>query len=214
MDDCIQQFNLLMQNLARQNSAVQELLCKTMQFTLEDYVKRFPPYAVKVYKDVFGMLDREALFSATDKTIVEIGPGFSVGVLFLAGLSGARAVSAVDAYPHDRASDHDYIASMYNHLLQDRACFFTDVKKLNDAEFTDLFARFITKDDQGRFSYRKERLEFHYPYFVENLPFGDASFDVGLRGRVVQSPVEDHGVEGSVELAVAAAAEPVPGRLA
>ena len=39
--------------------------------------------------------------------------------------------------------------------------------------------------------------------------FGDASFDVVAGGGVVQSPVEDDGVQCSVELAVAAAAEPV-----
>ncbi len=44
--------------------------------------------------------------------------------------------------------------------------------------------------------------------------FGEAPFDVVLGGGVVQAAVEDDGVECSVELAVAAAAEPVPGRLA
>ena len=44
--------------------------------------------------------------------------------------------------------------------------------------------------------------------------FGDAAGDVVLGGGVVLAAVEDDGVEGAVELAVAAAAEPVPGRLA
>ena len=44
--------------------------------------------------------------------------------------------------------------------------------------------------------------------------FGDAPFDVGAGRGVVETPVEDDGVECSVELSVAAAAEPVPGRLA
>ena len=46
------------------------------------------------------------------------------------------------------------------------------------------------------------------------LAFGDATGDVVLGGGVVQSPVEDDGVQGSVELSVAASAEPLPGRLA
>ena len=45
------------------------------------------------------------------------------------------------------------------------------------------------------------------------FPFGDATCDLVPGGGVVQSAVEDDGVEGAVELAVAAAAEPVPGRL-
>ena len=43
--------------------------------------------------------------------------------------------------------------------------------------------------------------------------FGDASGDVCLGGGVVVAAVEDHGVECAVELAVAAAAEPMPSGL-
>jgi hypothetical protein len=39
--------------------------------------------------------------------------------------------------------------------------------------------------------------------------FADAAGDVVAGGRVVLAAVEDHGVDGAVELAVAAAAEPV-----
>jgi len=39
--------------------------------------------------------------------------------------------------------------------------------------------------------------------------FGEAACDVVLGGGVVLAAVEDDGVEGAVELAVAAAAEPV-----
>ena len=46
------------------------------------------------------------------------------------------------------------------------------------------------------------------------LSFGDAAGDVLLGGWVVQPSVEDDGMEGTVELAVAAATEPVPGGLA
>ena len=44
--------------------------------------------------------------------------------------------------------------------------------------------------------------------------FSDPADDVVPVGGVVESAVEDHGVESAVELPVAAAAEPLPGRLA
>jgi hypothetical protein len=46
------------------------------------------------------------------------------------------------------------------------------------------------------------------------LAFGDASGDVVAGGRVVLAAVEDHCVQRPVELAVAAAAEPVTDGLA
>ena len=46
------------------------------------------------------------------------------------------------------------------------------------------------------------------------LAFGDSACDVGLRRRVVLASVQDDGVQCAVELAVAAAAEAVTGRLA
>jgi hypothetical protein len=46
------------------------------------------------------------------------------------------------------------------------------------------------------------------------LALGDPSSDVVLGGGVVLAAVQDDRVESAVELAVAAAAEPVPGRLA
>ena len=45
------------------------------------------------------------------------------------------------------------------------------------------------------------------------FPFGDATGDVALGGRVVSAAVEDDGVECAVELAVAAAAEAVSSRV-
>ncbi len=42
---------------------------------------------------------------------------------------------------------------------------------------------------------------------------GDPAGNVVPGGGVVQTPVEDDGVQCSVELSVAAAVEPVPGRL-
>jgi hypothetical protein len=46
------------------------------------------------------------------------------------------------------------------------------------------------------------------------LAFGDAAGDVVAGRGVVLAAVQDHGVEGAVELTVAAAAESMPDRLA
>ena len=46
------------------------------------------------------------------------------------------------------------------------------------------------------------------------LAFGDASLDVVAGRRVVLTSVQDDGVQGAVELAVAAAAESMPDRVA
>ena len=50
--------------------------------------------------------------------------------------------------------------------------------------------------------------------FAGCLALGDAAGDVVACRRVVLAAVQDDGVEGAVELAVAAAAEPVADRLA
>jgi hypothetical protein len=49
--------------------------------------------------------------------------------------------------------------------------------------------------------------------FASCLAFGDAAGDVVASCGVVLSAMKDDGVERAVELAVAAAAEPVPDRL-
>ena len=49
--------------------------------------------------------------------------------------------------------------------------------------------------------------------FTRCLPLGDAARDVVAGRRVVLAPMQDDGVERAVELAVAAAAEPVADRL-
>ncbi len=177
MLDYQRQFATFMQGISALPFFEQETLCKQMFFHLEDFMKRFPDYAIRVYKDVFGTLFRETGFCAKDKTILEIGPGFSVGVLLLAGLSGAAKVCAVDAYPHDKGPDHDYIASMYVHLLHDRSFFATEVKEFDEDALTGAFARIVHKDQNNRFAYRPDKLEFHFPYSVESLPFIDDSFD-------------------------------------
>jgi len=123
MNSILNQFTVIMNEIARLPFFEQEIVCSKIQFTFEDYVKKFPPYAIKVYDSVFGTLLNETEFSATNKTILEIGPGFSIGVLFLAVLCGARKVHAVDAFAHEKGSDHDYILAMYQHLINDHTFF-------------------------------------------------------------------------------------------
>jgi SAM-dependent methyltransferase len=177
MNDVLSTFDGIMHGINALPFHAQETICNRISFVLEDHMKRFPAYAIRVYKDVFGTLFREAGFSAKDKVILEIGPGFSVGVLFLAGLSGAAKVCAVDAFPHDKGSDNDYIASMYGHMLKDRSFLIGDARYLDKDAFTDTFARFVRKDANSGFEYRQEKLEFHFPFSVEHLPFADDSFD-------------------------------------
>jgi|WetSurMetagenome_2_1015567.scaffolds.fasta_scaffold213363_2 SAM-dependent methyltransferase len=177
MNDILSAFDRIMHGINAHPFHAQEALCNRISFVLEDHMKRFPAYAIRVYKDVFGTLSREAGFNAKDKVILEIGPGFSVGVLFLAGLSGAAKVCAVDAFPHDKGSDNDYIASMYGHLLNDRSFLIGDARHLDENAFTDTFARFVRKDAQSGFAYRPEKLEFHFPFSVEHLPFANDVFD-------------------------------------
>src|SRR6266568_4701673 len=50
--------------------------------------------------------------------------------------------------------------------------------------------------------------------FVTALAFGDPPLDVGLRRSVGLTSLQDDRVQGAVELAVAAAAEAMPDRLA
>jgi SAM-dependent methyltransferase len=177
MDTILENFDATMQRIRALPFHAQEALCNRISFGLEDYMKRFPAYAIRVYKDVFGTLFRETGFMPRDKVILEIGPGFSVGVLFLAGLSGAAKVCGVDAFPHDKGPDNDYIASMYVHAMRDREFLISDEKRLDENAFTEVFARLVQKDAMGNFAYRPEKLEFHYPFTAEQLPFADDSFD-------------------------------------
>ncbi len=177
MHDVLEKFDSMMQGLRNLPFYEQEALCKRMSFSLEDHMKRFPAYAVRVYQDVFGTLFRETGFSPKGKSILEIGPGFSVGVLFLAGLSGAANVCAVDAFAHDKGSDNDYISSMYVQVLRDRSFLIGEARCLDDDAFTDAFARFVRQEANGRFAYRPEKLDVQFPYSVERLPYADESFD-------------------------------------
>jgi SAM-dependent methyltransferase len=167
----------MMQQVAQLPFLEQEIICNKMQFIFDDFVKKFPPYAIKVYKDVFGTLLRETGFTAENKTILEIGPGFSIGVLFLAALSGARKVHAVDAFAHDKGSDHDYILAMYQHLINDHTFFHSAAAVMTEQDFTDRFSSCIAKGADGKFCYRHDRIVFDFPYQVEKLPYDNNMFD-------------------------------------
>jgi SAM-dependent methyltransferase len=177
MNNLFGQFNGIMQQISQLPFLEQENVCANMQFVFDDYVKRFPPYAIKVYKDVFGTLFRETGFTAENKTILEIGPGFSIGVLFLAAISGASKVNAADAFAHDKGADSDYILSMYTHLLNDRSFIFTNMSKMNENEFTELFTKYITKDESGKFGYNTNKVSFDFPYMVDKLPYDNNTYD-------------------------------------
>lgn len=178
MKKLLEQFNWVMQQVSKLSYFEQEVICNKMQFAVEDYVKKFPPYAIKVYKDVFGTLLRETGFDTENKTILEIGPGFSIGVAFLAAISGALKVNAVDAFQHEKSEDNDYILAMYKHLLNDRSFFFTNVSKMNESEFTEAFSKCIIKSISGKFEYKPEKISFEFPYQVHNLPYGNDVFDL------------------------------------
>lgn len=177
MNTQLSQFTTIMHQVAQLPFPEQEIICNKMQFIFDDYVKKFPPYAIKVYKDVFGTLLRETGFTAENKIILEIGPGFSIGVLFLAALSGARKVHAVDAYAHEKGSDHDYILAMYQHLINDHTFFHSPAASMNEQRFTDQFSSCIAKDTDGKFCYRQDRIAFDFPYQVEKLPYDNNIFD-------------------------------------
>ncbi len=64
MHNLIREFSILKQQMQRLPFSEQEAACKSMQFTLEDFAKRFPPYAIKVYSDIFGVFRiRNSTFS-------------------------------------------------------------------------------------------------------------------------------------------------------
>lgn len=177
MENYLQEFVSLLKKIDAMPFVAREHICKRIRFYLDDYSKRFPFTSVNVYQDIFGALSREAGFSAQDKTVLEIGPGFSIGVAFLVSISGAKAVCAVDGYAHTKASDHDFILSMYNSLLINRSCFQTEVRNFSDDDFTRQFTSCISKDEQDHFMYRKDKLSLMFPYYVEKLPFRDDAFD-------------------------------------
>jgi SAM-dependent methyltransferase len=156
----------------------QEAYWTRASYHVEEWGKKFPPSAIKVFSDLFGILDREIAFNVKDKTLLEIGPGYSLGVAFLAALCGAKKVFAVDAFPHPKGSDDDFILAMLARLLEERSFFFTEVKDLPDADFQNHFAQHVVRDEQGVFSYNKDKIELLFPYYAEKLPFKEDSFDL------------------------------------
>jgi len=178
MNTILNQFTMIMNQIAQLPFYEQEIACNKIQFVFDDYVKKFPPYAIKVYSSVFGTLLNETGFTADNKTILEIGPGFSIGVLFLAAISGALKVYAVDAFAHDKGSDNDYIIAMYQHLIKDHTFLRTVVSAMNENDFTNQFSSYLSKDDNGTFCYRPDKITFDFPYQVEKLPYTDNTFDL------------------------------------
>jgi SAM-dependent methyltransferase len=156
----------------------QEAYWNRASYLLEESGKKYPPSAVKVFSDLFGILDKEINFDIRGKLILEVGPGYSLGVAFLAALSGARKIYAVDAYPHPKGTDDDFILAMLTRLMEERSFFFSEVKNLSDDDFMNLFARIVAKDDHDVFSYRNDKVELLYPYYAEKLPFKEDSFDL------------------------------------
>ncbi len=150
----------------------------TAAFSLDDFGKRFPPAATKVFCDLFGTLDKEINFDIREKLVLEVGPGFNFGVGLLAALSGAKKVFAVDAYPHTKGADHDFILAMLASLLEERSFFFSGIKGLSDDDFTNHIARHVATDKANRFHYRKDKLELLFPYYAEKLPFKENAFDL------------------------------------
>lgn len=178
MNNTLQTFYSLLKQIESLPFAEQETFWDQSTFLLGDFAKRFPPQSIKSFCDYFGTLNKETDFDLGNKTVLEIGPGFSLGLAFLVALAGAQKVVTVDAYPHPKGSDHDFIASMFGHLLEDRSFFFNAVKDLSDDDFVNYFATHVTKDEQGRFCYRSDKIESFFPFRVENLPFPDNSFDL------------------------------------
>ena len=178
MNNPLQLFYSLLKQVETLPFAEQEAFWDQTSFLLGDFAKRFPPQSIKGFCDYFGTLDKEIGFDIGDKTVLEIGPGFSLGLAFLVALSGARKVFTVDAFPHPMGADHDFIASLFGHLLEDRSFFFSSVKDLSDDNFVNYFATHVAKDPSGRFCFRKDKIEFLFPYRVENLPFEKDTFDL------------------------------------
>jgi SAM-dependent methyltransferase len=178
MNAASQSFNVFLQQLEQLPFHEKEAVISNVNFILEDVAKQFPFSPIKVFYEVFGPLDKEVDFDITDKMILEIGPGFSLGVAFLAALSGALKVCAVDAYAHLKGPDHEFITSMLHHLVEERSFFFSDIKNLSDDDFILRFAQVVSKNQEGRFCFRRDKIELLFPYKAEKLPFQNDTFDL------------------------------------
>jgi len=180
MDNPVALFQSILQYVSKLPYDVREKACDSIQFLLEDYVKIFPPASTKTYTTIFTALRDIAGFYAKDKDVLELGPGFSLGVIFLAALSGARKAWAADLFPHNMGPDHDYIVSMYEHLEKNSRFLVTMDQPWDGDRLVGEIARLIEKDANGRFAFRKDKVEYLFPYSGEKLPFADESIDLSI----------------------------------
>jgi len=173
-------FQSLLKQLSSMPYPLREKCCNDIQFLLEDYVKFFPPVSIKTYTTLFSALREIADFYVQDKNVLELGPGFSLGLIFLAALSGARKTWAADLFPHDMGPDNDYIVSMFEHIEKDSRFLVTMDQPWNTDRLATEFSKLIEKDAQNRFAFRKDKLEYLFPYSGENLPFTKETIDLSL----------------------------------
>jgi SAM-dependent methyltransferase len=152
--------------------------CNAIQFLLEDYIKKFPPASLKTYDLLFSALQQIARCFSRGKVVVEIGPGFNFGVMLLAALGGATKVFGVDLFPHDRGPDHDFIVSMFEHVVKNPSVPITPDGIWDQETLAKEFARLIEKDAAGRYAFNKDRLEYVFPYDARQLPFENESADI------------------------------------
>ena len=171
------QFQNILQTISKLPYRQGEKNCDAIQFLLEDYIKRFPPASIKTYQVLFSALQQIADFYTRDKVMLEIGPGFNLGVMFLAALGGATKVLGVELFPHDMGPDHDFIVSMFEHVEKDPSVPITPDDSWDQQRCANEFARLITKNDAGKYAFRKDRLEYLFPYSAERLPCEDDSVD-------------------------------------
>jgi SAM-dependent methyltransferase len=180
MENPVALFQGILQHLSKQPYQIREQHCDAIRFMLEDYVKIFPPVSINTYTTLFSELYKISGFYAQDKTIVELGPGFSLGLVFLAALSGAHKTWAADLYPHDMGPDHDFIISMFGHLAKDSRFLITKDQPWDKNRLDNEFAQLIEKNAQGKYAFRKEKIEYLFPFSGEKLPFENETIDLSL----------------------------------
>jgi SAM-dependent methyltransferase len=178
MENPITQFQNAMQSLSQLPYPLQEKSCNAMQFIIEDFIKKFPPSSIKVNKLLFSALKEIADFYARDKVVLEIGPGFNVGVMLLAALGGATKAIGVDLFPHDMGPDHDFIVSMFAQVEENPEVPIIEGQPWSKDRLATEFATLIEKDEKGRYAFRKNRLEYLFPYNAEKLPCENDSIDL------------------------------------
>ena len=178
MNNLAQNFHNELRHISALPFDQQEAVCNSLQFLLEDYVKKFASASIKTYQILFSALRDIAGFYSSDKTVLEIGPGFNLGVLFLAALGGARKAIGVDCFTHDMGPEHDFIMSMYSSIMKDPTVPIINDNLWNTERLTDEFAKIIQKDNYGKYAFKKDRIEFLHPYSADKLPVPDSSIDL------------------------------------